>query len=76
VNANAEVAHVALSGTAVGRAQFELTDGRGPGTSILWGLQGQYAVTDNLRATINYDGRIPATADPIHTVRVQVSASF
>jgi hypothetical protein len=76
VNANAEVAHVALSGAAIGRAQFELTDGRGPGTSVLWGLQGQYALTDNLRATVNYDGRVPATADPIHTVRVQVSASF
>jgi hypothetical protein len=76
VNANAEVAHVDLSGTAVGRAQFELTDGRGPGTSVLWGLQGQYAFTDNLRATINYDGRVPATADPIQTVRIQLSASF
>ncbi|MFB6278690.1 MAG: hypothetical protein ABEK75_04245 [Salinibacter sp.] len=76
LNANAEVARVDLSGTAVGRAQFELTDGRGPGTSVLWGLQGQYALTDNLRATVKYDGRAPATADPIHTVRVQVSASF
>lgn len=76
VNANAEVAHVDLSGRAVGRAQFELTDGRGPGTSVLWGIQGQYAFADNLRATVNYDGRIPATADPIQTVRVQLSASF
>jgi hypothetical protein len=76
LNANAEVARVNLSGTAVGRAQFELTDGRGPGTSVLWGLQGQYAFTDNLRATVNYDGRAPATTESVHTVRVQVSASF
>lgn len=76
LTANAEVARVDLTGTAVGRAQFELTDGRGPGTSFLWGLQGQYAFTHNLRATLNYDGRAPATAPSIHTVRVQVSASF
>ncbi len=76
LTANAELARVNLAGAAVGRAQFELTDGRGPGTSLLWGLQGQYAFTDNLRATLNYDGRAPATTDPIHTVRVQVSASF
>ena len=76
LTANAEVARVDLNGTAVGRAQFELTDGRGPGTSLLWGLQGQYAFTDRLRATLNYDGRAPATTDPIHTVRVQVNASF
>lgn len=76
LTANAEVARVDLVGTAVGRAQFELTDGRGPGTSVLWGLQGRYALTDNLRATLSYDGRAPAMTDPIHTVRVQVSASF
>jgi long-subunit fatty acid transport protein len=76
LTANAELAQVDLSGAAIGLAQFELTDGRGPGTSFLWGLQGRYALTDNLRATLNYDGRAPATADPIHTVRVQVSASF
>jgi hypothetical protein len=76
LTANAELAQVDLNGAAIGLAQFELTDGRGPGTSFLWGLQGRYALTDNLRATLNYDGRAPATADPIHTVRVQVSASF
>ena len=76
LTANTELARVDLNGPAVGRAQFELTDGRGPGTSLLWGLQGQYTLTDNLQATVNYDGRAPATTDPIHTVRVQVSASF
>ncbi|MFB6271285.1 MAG: hypothetical protein ABEL51_00165 [Salinibacter sp.] len=76
LSANVELAHVDLNGTAVGRAQFELTDGRGPGTSLLWGMRGQYNITDNLRATVNYDGRAPSTTDPIHTVRVQVSASF
>ena len=76
LTANAEVARVDLKGAAIGRAQFELTDGRGPGTSVLWGLQGQYAFTDNLRATLNYDGRAPATTDPVHTVRVQVNATF
>ena len=76
LTATAELAHVDLAGTAVGQAQFELTDGRGPGTSALWGLQGRYALTDNLRATLNYDGRAPATADPLHTVRVQLNASF
>ncbi len=76
LTANAELARVDLNGEAIGRAQFEMTDGRGPGTSLLWGLQGEYALSDNLRATVNYDGRAPATTDPIHTVRVQMSASF
>jgi hypothetical protein len=76
LTANAELAQVNLTGTAVGRAQFELTKGRGRGMSLLWGVQGQYSITQNLNATVNYDGRAPAQASPIHTVRVQVSASF
>ena len=75
----AEVAHVQLEqpdGRAVGLAQYELTEGRGPGTSFLWGLNGQYAINSYLRATFSYDGRAPAEAPTLHTVRVQLSALF
>jgi hypothetical protein len=73
---NAEVARVDLTGQAAGLAQFQLTDGRGPGTSMLWGLQGRYVITNNLRATLSYDGRAPANAPVIHTVRAKLSATF
>jgi hypothetical protein len=73
---NAEVAQVDLTGQAVGLAQFQLTDGRGPGTSMLWGLQGRYVITNNLRASLSYDGRAPANAPVIHTVRAKLSATF
>jgi hypothetical protein len=71
-----EVAQVDLTGKATGLAQYELTDGRGPGRSALWGLQGRYVITDNLEASVSYDGRAPATAPVIHTVRARLSASF
>ncbi len=73
---NAEVARVDLTGSAVGLAQFQLTDGRGPGTSMLWGVQGRYVITNNLRASLSYDGRSPANASVIHTLRVKLSATF
>ncbi len=76
LSGNAEVAQVALTGDAAGIAQFELTDGRGAGRSFLWGLQGRYVITDNLRASLNYDGRAPARAPVIHTVRAKLSATF
>lgn len=76
VSANAELARIVLSEAAVGQAQFELTEGRGRGTSLLWGLQGQYSLSRNLNVSVNYDGRTPARAPAIHTVRVQMSASF
>ena len=71
-----EVASVSVTGDATGLAQFELTDGRGAGTSFLWGLNGQYAVNRYLRATLSYDGRAPANAPVLHTLRMQLSAVF
>ncbi len=73
---NAEVAQVDLSEEAVGLARFQLTDGRGPGTSVLWGLQGRYVISNNLRASLSYDARAPANAPTIHTVRANLSATF
>jgi hypothetical protein len=73
---NYEIANVNLTGDAVGLAQFQLTDGRGAGTSMLWGLQGRYVITNNLRASVSYDGRAPANAPVIHTVRAKLSATF
>ncbi len=71
-----ERSDIRLDGTAAGLAQFELTDGRGPGTSYLWRLSGQYRFNSQLRATFSYDGRAPAGAPTINNVRVQMSASF
>jgi len=76
LNGSIELADIQLDGDAIGLARFELTDGRGPGTSALWSLQGRYAINEFLRANVSYDGRAPANAPVIHTVRAQLSASF
>ena len=77
LSARAEVASVRLGGEAAeGLAQYELTDGRGPGTSFLWNVSGNYAFSSYLRASFSYDGRSPSDAPVIHTVRVQLSALF
>ena len=77
LTARAERSDVRLRGGAgSGLALFELTEGRGAGVSYLWGLNGQVGLTDQLRATIAYDGRAPASAPVIQTVRVQLSAVF
>ena len=77
LSARAERADVRLdAGTATGLAAFELTDGRGPGVSYLWGGTLQYAINAFLRASAFYDGRLPSDAPAVHTVRAQVSAIF
>ena len=77
VAVRAERADVRLRGDAPGGlALFELTEGRGPGTSYLWGVDGQVGLTETLRATLRYDGRAPADAPVVQTVRLQLSATF
>lgn len=76
ITARGEVAAVKLQGNAAGLAEYELTDGRGPGTSYLWSLNGQYTINEYLRATFSYDGRAPSKAPVIHTMQLQLSALF
>ena len=76
VSGRFELAYVDLTGEAVGFAAFELTDGRGPGLSILWNINGSYAVTNLIRASLSYDGRSPSDAPTIHTVRTRFSLVF
>ncbi len=76
VSARFEVAFVDLDGDALGLSLFELTDGRGAGTSYLWGLSGDYTLNQFLRLSFAYDGRSPADAPTLHTLRVQMSALF
>jgi len=73
-----EFARITLSEEAgsTGLALFELTDGRGVGRSLLWQLSGWLQLTSVLRTTISYSGRNPQNAPQIHTVRMQLSATF
>ncbi len=75
--ARAEVSVVRLRGDGVGGLSlFELTDGRGPGTSALWGIDAQLGLTERLRGSLVYDGRAPSDGRVVQTVRVQVSAAL
>ncbi len=73
-----EAASVVIRGAsnARGLAFFELTDGRGEGTSFMWTLSSWYQLSSVLRATLSYNGRSPQDAPTIHVVRMQLSAVF
>ncbi len=78
VTGRMEFARIALSEeeNSTGLALFELTDGRGAGRSFLWQMNGWLQLTSVLRATVTYSGRQPENAPPVHTVRMQLSATF
>ena len=68
--------HMDGSETPTGFSLYELTDGRGTGTSYLWGLDAEYRISDYLSASLAYDGRLPSAAPAVHTMRVKMTASF
>ena len=76
VSTRFEVAFVDLTGEALGLSLYELTDGRGAGTSYLWGVNGDFTLNQFLRLSFAYDGRAPADAPVLHTFQVQMSALF
>ncbi len=78
ISARAEGASVLIDDETKthGLAQFELTDGRGPGTSFLWNLNAWYQVSHILRATTSYSGRSPASSPTLHTLRISLSVVF
>jgi len=76
VRAGIERSSVVVEGELSGLQSFEMTDGRGRGTSWLWQTALEANLTDVVRATFGYSGRAPSVGDVIHTGRVQLSARF
>ncbi len=76
VRARAELSWVRLDGeeAATGFSLYELTGGRGAGTSYLWNVDAQYRFTDHLRASLTYYGRLPDEAPAVHTVQLSMNA--
>ncbi len=65
-----------LDTARAGLVAWELTDGRGSGSSWLWRLGIQAELNDSLTARLGYDGRNPARGPTIHTGRFQLTAFF
>ncbi len=63
-------------GSPIGLQLFELTEGRGEGTSWMWHLHLDIRLTEVMTATLRYDGRSPEGLSTIHTGRFQLSARF
>lgn len=63
-------------GVPLGLQLFELTQGRGEGTSWMWHLHLDMQLTEIVTATLRYDGRSPTGLPVIHTGRFQLSARF
>lgn len=71
-----EYASFSVDGPSRGLQTYQLTDGRGPGVSWLWGISIDAKLTNVVTATFGYDGRSPSSGKTIHTGRIQLLARF
>lgn len=65
-----------VQGTSSDFGLFELTDGAGEGSSLLWNITSDYRVSSLIRASLQYNGRTVNTGSPIQTMRLTISAVF
>lgn len=71
-----QIRHTEIEGPAAGQAEFELTDGVGRGTNLVWSLNSDYRATSLLRLSLQYNGRTTSENQIIQTLRLVVSAVF
>jgi hypothetical protein len=65
-----------VSGDVAGQAEYELTDGIGRGTNVVWSVNSDYRASSLLRISLQYNGRTTSESEIIQTLRLVVSAVF
>ncbi len=75
-NARFELRNTIVKGASSSFGTFELTEGIGVGTNLIWSFTGSYRVNELIRLSFNYDGRTVRDRADIHTIKLVVSAVF
>ncbi len=71
-----EIRNIRLKAQSSSFGFFELTEGLGEGTNMIWSVNASYNVSRLVRFVLNYDGRTVQNGPIIHTGRFTVSAVF
>lgn len=75
-NARVELRNARVDGSSSSLGTFELTEGTGLGTNLIWSFTGSYRASELIRVSFNYDGRTVRDRPDIHTLKLVVSAVF
>lgn len=76
MNGRLELRNAKVEGSSSTLGTYELTEGTGLGTNLVWSLSGSYRVSDLVRISFNYDGRTVKNRQDIQTIKLVVSAVF
>ncbi len=74
--ANIELRNTKLKNETNSFTRFELTEGTGEGTNLIWTLSANYRINNLIRLNFNYDGRTVENRPNIHTIKLVISAVF
>lgn len=74
--ANIELRDIKINGMTNSFTNFELTEGTGTGTNLIWTLSASYRINNLIRLNFNYDGRTVKDRTDIHTIKLVISAVF
>jgi len=75
-NISLEYRNTRLSGRSTTYGNYELTEGTGEGSNVIWSFTGSLRTSDLLRLTFNYDGRTVQGNPAIHVAKLVLSANF
>lgn len=75
-NARIEIRNAKVEGSSSSLGNYELTEGTGLGTNLVWSVTGTYRLSDLIRLSFNYDGRTVEDRPDIHTTKLVISAVF
>lgn len=71
-----ELRNTTLDGNSSVYGRYELTEGTGEGTNLIWSVNSSYRASNLLRLSFNYDGRTVKNRPAIHTIKLVLSATF
>lgn len=75
-NIRMELRKTTLNGSSSSYGNYELTEGTGEGTNLIWSLTSNYRFNNLIRFSLNYDGRTVTDRPALHTVKLVMSAIF
>lgn len=75
-NLRIELRNTDVEGTSTSYGSYELTEGTGEGTNLIWSLNSTYRANNLIRLSFTYDGRTVTNRPSIHTIKLVMSATF
>ncbi|MBO6585910.1 MAG: hypothetical protein JJ953_07405 [Gracilimonas sp.] len=75
-NLRLELRNTTVNGSSSSYGNYELTEGTGEGTNLIWSLNSTYRASNLIRISFNYDGRTVSDRAAIHTIKLVMSATF